>query len=150
MGMDCWGRRRAYSQRSTGASSTASASPGVGTPPAELDSLVVPRTPTKLNPTNTGGSAPNTSRQSCRPTVTDEPGEAWSAPADSNVTGSDAPRTRPSTFHPSLPAPAPSDSRNASRCPHDAHRYATSVPASSYPVMAVVSRPQAPQYTRYG
>jgi hypothetical protein len=33
--MDCSGRRRAYSQRSTGASKICRASAGVGAPPAE-------------------------------------------------------------------------------------------------------------------
>ncbi len=45
--MDCSGRRRAYSQRSRGASKISSASAGVGAPPRDPLILADPGAPTK-------------------------------------------------------------------------------------------------------
>jgi hypothetical protein len=87
--MDCSGRRRAYSQRTSGASKIARASAGVGAPPA--DPLILdepPVVPTNEYPKCSGIWPPKISVTSSPPTVKLEPGEAWSTPAGSNVTRS--------------------------------------------------------------
>jgi len=87
--MDCSGRRRAYSQRTSGASKICRASAGVGAPPAEpliLDEP--PVVPTKEYPKCSGISPPKISDTSSPPTVKLDPGEEWSTPAGSNVTRS--------------------------------------------------------------
>ena len=87
--MDCSGRRRAYSQRTSGASKISSASAGVGAPPTEpLIFDDPPLVPTKEYPKCSGISPPKISVTSSPPTVKLEPGEAWSTPAGSNVTRS--------------------------------------------------------------
>ena len=86
---DCSGRRRAYSQRTSGASRISSASAGVGAPPAEL--LIFdepPAVPTNAYPKCSGISPPKISDTRCPPTVKLDPGEEWSTPAGSNVTRS--------------------------------------------------------------
>ena len=87
--MDCSGRRRAYSQRSSGASKISSASSGVGAAPAEL--LIFdepPVKPTNAYPKCSGIWPPKISDTRCPPTVKLDPGEEWSTPAGSNVTRS--------------------------------------------------------------
>ncbi len=97
------GLRRAYSQRSTGASMISSASAGVGTPPLELLILAMPVMPTKAYIGPIGCSPPNTSPTICPPTTQAEPGEWWSTPEGSKTTPSYAHRIGQSTFHTSLP-----------------------------------------------
>ncbi len=79
------------------------------------------------------------------PTVNDEPGVAWSMPAGSKSTCSNAQRIGQSTFQTSLPSfwvarlVTPTN-------PHDWQVYDRSVVSSSYAVMWVVSRPHSRQY----
>src|SRR5258705_1753923 len=77
---DWLGRRRLYSQRSSGASMICSASPGVGTPPRELLIFAMPAMPTNAYIGPIGGRAPNTSATIWLPTTNDEPGDEWSTP----------------------------------------------------------------------
>ena len=84
--MACSGRRRAYSQRSSGGSKISSASAGVGAPPREPLILADPLVPTKEYPKCSGISPPKISETSSPPTVKLDPGEEWSTPAGSNVT----------------------------------------------------------------
>src|SRR5579863_2465764 len=102
--MDCSGRRRAYSQRTSGASKISSASPGVGAPPRELLIFADPVVPTKEYAKCSGASASKISETSSAPTVKLEPGVEWSTPAGSNVTCSYAQRIGQSTFQTSFPA----------------------------------------------
>jgi hypothetical protein len=83
--IDCSGRRRTYSQRSSGASKISSASAGVGAPPAEPLIFDRPFVPTKEYPKCSGISPPKIGTSS-PPTVKLDPGEAWSTPAGSKVT----------------------------------------------------------------
>jgi hypothetical protein len=101
---DCSGRRRAYSQRTSGASRISSASAGVGAPPAELLIFAWPWVPTNAYMKCSGIAPPKISRTSCSPTVKLEPGDEWSTPAGSKVTRSYAQRIGQSTFQTSLPA----------------------------------------------
>ena len=84
--MDCSGRLRAYSQRSSGASKISSASAGVGAPPRDPLIFDDPLVPTKEYPKCSGISPPKIAVTSSPPTVKLDPGEAWSTPAGSNVT----------------------------------------------------------------
>ena len=113
---DWLGRRRAYSQRSSGASMISSASDGVGTPPRELLILAIPVMPTNAYIGPIGGGDPNTSETIWPPTTKDDPGDEWSTPDGSKTTPSYAHRIGQSTFHTSLPWWY-SDRRTVSACP---------------------------------
>src|SRR5690606_18037502 len=114
---DCDGLRRAYSQRSTGASMIRSASDGVGTSPFELLILAMPVMPTNAYIGPIGRSPPNTGPTISPPTTQADPGERWSTPDGSNTTPSYAQRIGQSTFHTSLPRSC-SASRTVSPNPH--------------------------------
>ena len=145
---DWFGRRRAYSQRSSGASMMRSASAGIGTPPRELLIFAMPLAPTNAYIGPIGGSAPNTSRTSCDPTMNDDPGDVWSTPDGSNTTPSYAHRIGQSTFQTSLPWLYPV---NGAVCawPH-AQVNDSTVVSSWYPVTVVASVLHTGQYGLYG
>ncbi len=113
---DWLGLRRAYSQRSSGASMISSASAGVGTPPFEEDILAMPLMPTKAYIGPIGCRPSKTSRTIWPPTTYEEPGEEWSTPLGSKTTPSYAQRIGQSTFQTSLPRSC-SRSSTVSSCP---------------------------------
>ena len=85
---DWFGLRRAYSQRSSGASMIFSASAGVGTPPLLEDIFAMPEIPTNAYIGPIGWTPSKTSRTIWPPTTKEEPGEEWSTPLGSKITPS--------------------------------------------------------------